>query len=275
MAMLIHTFLAQAISPSFSNNQYHKYLYKWHVLDEKDIPDPGRPPFYSTTFFSIIKDVKDNTPLNVAWVTVKQWYQLLLERGVTHISDDPDTPPVLLSTRLEENHHDQDFSVAYRLSRAFGLAPEQKSFLFKIMQSLLPTRDRLARMGKIQSSSCIYCDEVIDTTVHLLNCTYSSEVSNPLMRCLATYFPTITSEDIIHLNIPTIEESLELPVTWLVSSCLSFIWDQRVAGRRASLDTCRAELTAKVKLLQATKWKHYTLHNSAVLLSDMINLHFV
>ena len=56
MAMLIQTFLTQAISPRFSNNQYYKYLYKWHVLDERDFTNPGRPPYYSTTFFDIIKD---------------------------------------------------------------------------------------------------------------------------------------------------------------------------------------------------------------------------
>ena len=38
MAMLIHTFLAQAICPRFNNNQYLNQLYKWHVLEDRDIP---------------------------------------------------------------------------------------------------------------------------------------------------------------------------------------------------------------------------------------------
>ena len=182
MAMLIHTFLAQAISPRFSNNQYHKYLFKWHVLEEYDFPNPGHPPYYSTAFFNLIKDVRENTPLNLAWVTVKQWCQLLLERGITHTSDDHDVPPVLLKSRLEENNQHLDFSEPYRLSRKFGLAPEQKSFIFKMMQSLLPTRDRLARMGKIQSRNCQHFDEVTDSTVHLLTCSHSSEDSNRLQK---------------------------------------------------------------------------------------------
>ena len=131
MAMLIHTFLSQAISPMFTGNQYHKYLYKWHVLQETDIPNPGRPPYYSSTSFELIKDVKENTPLNVAWVTVKQWYQLILGRGVTHSSDDKDAPPALLPSKLEDRNPNLDFSGPYRLSRTFGLAPEQKTFLFK------------------------------------------------------------------------------------------------------------------------------------------------
>ena len=97
MAMLIHTFLSQAISPCFPNNQYHNTLYKWHVLEERNLPDPGRPPYYSSAFFALIKRVKETTPLNVAWVTVRQWYQLLLEMFVTHTSENLDLPPILLS----------------------------------------------------------------------------------------------------------------------------------------------------------------------------------
>ena len=69
-AMLIHTFLAQAISPRFPTNHYLNSLYRWHVLDDKTLPDPGRPPHYSPKFFAIIKDVHSNTALNVTWISV-------------------------------------------------------------------------------------------------------------------------------------------------------------------------------------------------------------
>ena len=70
MAMLIHTFLSQAICPKFPTNQYLYSLYRWHILGDETLPDPGRPPYYSTEFFSTIRDVKETTPLNIAWVTV-------------------------------------------------------------------------------------------------------------------------------------------------------------------------------------------------------------
>ena len=152
--MLIHTFLAQAITPSFPNNQYLNSLYRWHVLCERNLPDPGKPPYYSTKFFNLIKHVKENTPLNVAWVTVKQWYDLLMEMGVTHTSEDINSPPVIIPSKLEEKNPEVEFSTPYHLSRIFGLSPEQKSFLFKMLQSLLPNRERLHRIGKIQSSDC-------------------------------------------------------------------------------------------------------------------------
>ena len=272
--MLIHTFLTQAISPCFSTNQYHNSLYRWHVLEQRDFPNPGRPPYYSSTFFSLIKDVKENTPLNVARVTVKEWYRLLMEKGVTHTSNDPDTPPLLIASRAEERHPGTDFPAVYRMSRIFGLAPGQKSFLFKLIQNILPTRERLARIGKVLSSTCIYCDGQPDTTAHQLDCTNSAEVSTPFLSCLRTYFPGITTDDIVTFNIPC-SESLELPVAWLMSTCLGITWEAKIAGKRTRLNTCKAELISRVKLLKSTKWKHYRLHNSAVLLEDMINLHFI
>ena len=207
MAMLIHTFLAQAISPRFATNQYLHSLYRWHVLEHRDLPNPGRP----VIFFAIIKDVKDNTPLNEMWVTVKQWYQLLMEKGITHTSDNPDSPPIVILSKIEERHPTVDFPTVYHLTRLFWLSPEQKSFIFKMVQSLLPTRERLARLGKVPTNTCLHCDAE-DTTAHLLTCTFSLEVTNPLLNCLRSYFDNLTPEDIVILNIP-VQESLELPVT--------------------------------------------------------------
>ena len=218
----------------FPTNQYHNCLYRWHVLEQRDIPDPGRPPtpYYSSTFFSLIKDVKENTPLNVARVTVNDWYRLLLEKRVTHTSDpDPSYSNWSKTSFQQEN--------------------------------ALPELEKFRQVPAFT-----------DTTAHQLDCTNNSEISTPLLSCLRTYFPSITTEDIVALNIPC-SESLELPVAWLVSTCLGMSWEAKLAGKRARLNTCKAELIARVKLLKSTKWKHYQLHNSAVLLEDMINLHFI
>ena len=272
MAMLIHTFLAQAISPRFNTNYFLNALFKWHVLDDRDILDPGRPPYYSVDFFSIIKDVHTNTPLNVIWVTVKQWYRLLLERGVTHNSVDTESPPLLIPSRTETNHPLVEFATPYRLARLFGLCPEQKTFLFKMLQSLLPTRVRLHRFGKAPSPDCIHCLNQADTMEHIFTCTYNTEVMTPLMHCLRNYLDAISFEDLITLNIST-TESLELPVVWLLSTCLMLVWDKKLAVKKPSWETIRAEIVARVAILKHTKWKHYSLHNSATLLDEMLNLH--
>ena len=274
MATLIHTFMLQAVSPLFPTNIYMNSLYKWHVLGDRNISDPGRPPYYSATFFSTIKDVHENTPLNVVWITLKQWNQLLLERGVTHTSDDADSPPVLLTSRVEELYPSLEFSNSYRLSRLFGLTPDQKSFLFKLLQNLLPTRERLSRCGKAQTAACLFCAAQTDNLEHIFECPQSTEVTTPLLACLTSQVDNLTANDITLLNIRT-TEAMDLPCIWLISLCLSCIWEQRMSGKVAKLEVVRAELLARLSLLRSTKWKNYSLHNSAVLLDEIINLHFL
>jgi hypothetical protein len=273
MATLIHTFLAQAVSPLFPTNHYLNSLYRWHVLGQRDVPDPGRPPYYTLAFFSVIKDVHFNTPLNIIWITLKQWNQLLLERGVTHTSDDTESPPILLSSRLEESNPSEDFSNSYRLSRLFGLSPEQKSFLFKLLQNILPSKERLHRAGKVPLPSCSFCEVQQDTTDHMLDCPQGREITAPLQAFLSSQVDNLTTKDITLLSFKT-SEAMELPAVWLISTCLMFIWEQRIAGKVARLQAGKAEVQARAALLRRTKWKHYTLHNSAVLLDEIINLHF-
>ena len=109
---------------------------------------------------------------------------------------------------------------------------------------------------------------------HLLTCIQGSEVTIPLVRCLAEQNGDISPENLVLLNI-SVSESMELPVVWLLSTCLMMVWEERVAGRIARLNNCKAELEARLIVLKHTRWKHYTLHNSAVLLEDLINLHFI
>jgi hypothetical protein len=214
-----------------------------------------------------------NSPLNVAWISVKDWYRILQEDGVTHNSKDTDSPAALLPTKLEENYLDVVFEDSYSLSRTFGLSPEQKSFLFKILQTLLPNKERLIRLGKVQSAACTFCEAAEDNTAHLLSCPQGSEVTSPLLRCIKTHVDNIIHQNIMLLNIPC-SESLELPLVWLLSTCLMVVWEERQAGKIARLASCRAELEARLQVLKHTRRMHYTLQNSSLMLEEMLNLHF-
>ena len=262
------------LSPMFPTNYYLNTLYRWYVLEERVVADPGRHPYYSVAFFSVIKDIHLNTPLNVTWVSMKEWYQILLERGVTHNSEYIDSPQILITSRLEESHPGKDLTHSYRMCRLFGLSPDQKSFMFKMVQNLLPTRERLNRLGKVASPSCLFCDSPEDTLEHLIVCPNSSEATTPLLACLSSQVSNLTSTDVTTMIINT-SESWELSAAWLVATSLTFVWEDRAAGKSKSLSRLRAELKANVALLSSTKWKHYSLHNSVVLLNEAINLHFV
>ena len=91
-AMLIKTFLETAVNPKFFKSLFHSTLFRYHVLGETDLPDPGYPPYYSKEFFLTIKSVHENTPLNVSTLSSKQWYQLLVEDNLTMGQAEADAP---------------------------------------------------------------------------------------------------------------------------------------------------------------------------------------
>ena len=131
------------------------------------------------------------------------------------------------------------------------------------MQSLLPTQERLARIGKKPSPASSFCDAQVDHNAHLLTCPQGSEITAPLTSFLQGHVEDVTPQKIVPLTLPT-TDSMELPVAWLVSSCLMVVWNDRVRGKVSRLTTCQAELKARLLVL-----KHYNLHNSAVLLEDI------
>ena len=50
---------------------------------DDSVPDVSVPPYYPVEFFSVIRGVKENTPLNPVRMTVREWYRYLLEKYVT------------------------------------------------------------------------------------------------------------------------------------------------------------------------------------------------
>ena len=73
--------------PRFRQSLYHQLLYRYHVLDDRSIKNPGLPPYYNEEFFIEIRQVHHNTPLNVTQMTEKQWYRVLCEKKVTMVEE--------------------------------------------------------------------------------------------------------------------------------------------------------------------------------------------
>ena len=147
-----------------------------------------------------------------------------------------------------------------------GLPPEQKSFLFK-----KPLAHQ--RCGKSPSPACNFCDDPEDNIEHVFVCPQSSLATHPLFESLCSQVENLSYKDVVQMNINT-SESWELPAAYLVATVLSLVWEDRLAGRTTTRERCRVELTARVALLRRTRWKQYSLHNSALLLEETINLHF-
>ena len=161
LALLIRSFLETACNPHFRHSLLHQILYRYHILGDDSIPDPGYLPYYDRQFFNTIKHYKDNCPLNIEVMTTRQWYRVLIEDGVTMQGN----PATLIPVRAEISRPGQDWSATWAMLRTRGLSSEDSSFLYKLLHQLLPTQDRINRITR-ESSVCKVCKAAPEDLVH-------------------------------------------------------------------------------------------------------------
>ena len=101
---MISTFIQTAASKRFRNSLFHSWLYRFHVEGDTSLPDPGYQPYYDQRFFDVIRFVKDKTPLNPVYMSVKEWYLLLLEKNVTRREVDQEGRTELIPCSVEEKY---------------------------------------------------------------------------------------------------------------------------------------------------------------------------
>ena len=82
LALLIRSFLETAINPNFRHSLYHEHLFRYHVMEEHSLPDPGFTPYYDRDFFNVIAFYKHSSTMNIATMSIKQWYLVLLKDKV-------------------------------------------------------------------------------------------------------------------------------------------------------------------------------------------------
>ena len=139
-AHLIATFMQTAVGKRFQQSLFHSWLFRYHVEEQTDLPNPGLTPYYNLHFFQLIREVKEKTPLNPTYMSVNEWYKYLLERNVVKREIDQEGRQELITCKVEETHPGVFWSESYRLSRIHGLSPTSKSFLLKLIHTLLPSK---------------------------------------------------------------------------------------------------------------------------------------
>ena len=252
-ANLISTFLQTAANPRYIRSQYHHTLYRYHVLEEKDVPDPGFSPYYSKMFFDVIKKVHKTSPLNPVQMTVGQWYTFLLEENVTMTEDDEGRREPR-KCRVEEQKPEVVWSRSYSLARMKGLSPEQKSFMFKVLHQLLPTQERVNRIHPDKSSSCRLCRAApVDTLHHAIyTCESNKSAAEAMLSCAQVYAPSLTSEGSLHLEAEVLDP-FTLPTVLILATGLELIWNNRMKLLITSKASMKAELEARAGLLRQTR----------------------
>ena len=105
----------------------------------------------------LISEVKENTPLNPIQMSVKEWYKFLLERNVVKRAVDMENRQELIPCKVEMSDPSVFWSESYLLCRLQGLSPSSKSFVFKLIHCLLPSKERLHHLTPATSPLC-WCD---------------------------------------------------------------------------------------------------------------------
>ena len=199
-ALLIRTFIETAANPTFRHSLYHEVLYRYHVLGEVTLPDPGYPPYYDKTFFDTIKHYKDNSTLNISVMTTKQWYQVLLDDQVLMSPADEDSPATLLPVRAELLHPSTDWACTWTLSRTKGLGSDLTAFLFRLLHQLLPTQDRVSRLVGGQDEHpgrCSLCHQEVEDQIHaFFTCQKTMIPGLALIGYVQTILPNLSQEDL-------------------------------------------------------------------------------
>ena len=253
LAILIRSFLETAISPKFINNLYHNALYRWHVLGDKSLTDPGNSPYYSSDFYSAIKQVVQDGLLNIATMSTKQWYLVLMENKIT-MEVDAGQRQFWKPVKCEINHPNVTWDRSWELARLSSLSSDQTSFLFKLLHNILPTGSRLHRLGQRDSAVCTLCSSGLsEDCVHtFLACNHNSDVSNWVLDFTRKVVPNCNPEDIICLNLE-VAEPLAFPLIWSLSNVFFAVWQLRLSKKTIHLYNIRAEIEAKINILRKSR----------------------
>ena len=258
MAELIKSFLDTAINPNFKRNIYHQALYNWHVEGVRTIPDPGKPPYYSTEFFEAIRDIKDEGLLRLSGMTLGMWYRALLENHVTQEVDDNGFS-FSVRSKAERLNPDINWAHAWALSILPGLDSNDTSFTFCLLHNLLATQERQHRVlsHKVTSSHCTLCSQDVpcDRLHALVHCPFNNGVGLWLLQCMRKLVPHLQPDQLIFFNFNLdSQDKNALPAAWLTAKVLRAIWLARTQKKATNIHSTRAALEAHIMLLRKTRF---------------------
>ena len=257
LALQVRSFLETAVNVKFIRNIFHEALYKWHIENDRSIPNPGITPYYPDAFFQKINLVKEEGLLNIKTMDSATWYKVLLENFVTHRVIDSGVRE-LIPCRIERINPTLEWDNTWSLATTPGLPSELTSFNWKMIHDLLPTRERLFRLGMpdISSSLCDLCSlDTEDNLQHALpQCPFNT-ACDFLLTALRPVVPHVLPAQIVLLQLD-VDLDCHLPISFIISSVLSQTWSSRKMKKIFTLHSIRAELEAGVQILRKSRhWK--------------------
>ena len=164
-ACLLRTFTELAINPSYLPSQFLNSLYRAHVLGE-DLPNCAIPPYYDKDFFSTMVSASEEGH-DICTMTTKQWYKFLVEKEVTMLPINNE-PPQLRPCKVELANPDLNWTDVWSKVRLPYLSSEVKTFTWKLLHKLLPSKGRLHEVNPALPPDCRFCPAAIANLEHIM-----------------------------------------------------------------------------------------------------------
>ena len=201
-------------------------------------------------------------------MSLKQWYTVLLENKVLMNNE---TPAALLPIRPEVLHPTTDWPQVWLISRTKGLGSELVSFQLKMLHGLLPTQERIARVGlhEGQPGLCLLCRLDTEDLVHtFFDCNKNMLVGLALLGCVQQLVPDLSPEAAVRVDFGCLlQEDQNLAVQIILITSLKYIWESRLAKKMVSMFRMRAEIEARVAILNQARHQ-----SSAEIITDLISI---
>ena len=249
LAYLTRTFLEMAAHPKYLHSQFLHCLYQTHVMDET-APCTQAPPYYNMDFFMNIKDAY-NSGHDILNMSVKQWYHFFQKRAT-------ERNPNLAVCSVERIHTDANWEEIWAAYSMPCFSAATRSFLFKMLHELLPTEQRLFRIGKHNETLCRYSclgQPIADLAHCLLSCDLVKDVGTWLLKL----DPSKSVADILQLRLENVGN------IWLIANVLEYCWYKRSQGKKAELVECTAKLKCDVRFLRSSKFQNIEAQVSEML----------
>ena len=192
-------------------------------------------------------------------MTARQWYTVLLEDKILFSQATEESPAALLPVKIETLHPNTDWPQVWQILRTKGLCSELVSFQFKMVHRLLPTQDRVARVGlaEDQAGICLHCRlDVEDLTHCFFDCTKNMQVGLALLGCVQQLVPGLSPEAAVRLEFGlSLSEEETLAALYTLTTGLKYIWEARLAKKVVTKYKMRTEIEARVTLLRKSRYQ--------------------
>ena len=124
----------------------------------------------------------------------------------------------IIPCKIEEQYPLIAWSESYRLCRLKGLNPDTKSFLFKLVHLLLPSKERVHHLTPTASPLC-WCESgQQETYMHLFyDCSKNREAGEAVLRVGKVYGRNLTMEKSLRMEVESDETFMLSTVSTLAT----------------------------------------------------------